>query len=713
VFKKLKSLRIKLPAMMVGLSAAMIMFVAAAAYLSVADKLAETVQKTVETAAASEVITVSHGLEGLRAQLSSQANNAFAATGIEELTKWVEIGEADRTSITEFYRKSKASTEERVKLTGVGHRHGFSWRHLPVHQSYMPMQQLFGYQDVILLSEAGRVIYTINKGNEFIEKMDSPAWADTSLGRIHAALKSAKPGSQSFVDFAPQNHIGQPVFENSDSTGGINAIPKRLGTLVFAIDTEFLSRSLFYNGQNGAMSMVINAGGNFVSSLKNVSPHLRIADAKSALGLNQNGAGSGYGRLAGLSGDAILVATKQMDGSDGGKWTVAHVRSEKQAFLLRDDILSNLVKFSAIAMIPGTLLAMFIGWSLVRPISGLAQAMTNIADGRLQDEVPSQGRSDEIGDIATAVHTMRTKLAAEAATREREQEEASAESATQRNLLMNDLADDLDRTIAAIATSVSASAEELNVTARELESGAMRGQDSSATVNASAQSAVSSMHSINKSAEDLRHAVDMIDREVQLSDEAAGAVRKLAEETGRIVEGLDEGARRVSDVVVLISNIAEQTNLLALNATIEAARAGEAGRGFAVVAAEVKELASQTARATQEISSQIAGMNAATQSSVEAITSIQEAIGELNAATRRSAETVAGQKQASQLIVADVARASHDIDRIGDAAVLVSAASEQTSQSAQGVLSAASELGQQSTTLKNRVEGFIAQVRSA
>jgi HAMP domain-containing protein len=494
VFKKLSSLGTKLPAMMIGLSAAMIFFVGAAAYFSVADELAGTARKSVETAVASEVTTLSRGIEALRSQLFSQANNAFAATAIEELTKWVEIGEGDRKSIGEYYRNPSANAQERIKLTGEGHRHGFSWRHLPVHQSYMPMQRLFGYQDVILISEAGRVVYTINKGNEFIEKLDAPAWTDTGPGRVYTALKSAKPGNQSFVDFAPQKHadgrvlayIGQPVFESNDSTGGINVVPKRLGTLVLALDAEFLNRSLFYNGQKGSMSMIIGGAGDIISSLNDVPSHMRIADAKSALGLRKDGMGIGYGTSVSAAGEGVLVAVKQIDAADSSKWIVAHMRSEKQAFLLRDDILSKLVKFSAIAMIPGVFLAVLIGWSLVRPISGLARALTNIADGRLQDEVPSQGRSDEIGDIANAVHTIRTKLEAEAAIREREQEEVAAEAGVQRNLLMNDLADDLDRTIAAIATSVSASAEELNVTARELEAGAIRGQDSSATVNTSA-----------------------------------------------------------------------------------------------------------------------------------------------------------------------------------------------------------------------------------
>ncbi len=722
MLKKLSSLGVKLPAMMMALSLAMILFVGTAAYLSIAGQLAGTVRKTVESSVASEVTSLSRATQALRAHMSSQAENAFAVTALEELTKWVEIGENDRKLISEHYRNPSLDTLQRTQLTGEGHRHGFSWRHLPVHMTYMPMQRLFGFQDVILVSEAGRVVYTINKGNEFLEKLDAPAWASTGPGRVFDALKSGKMDSQAFIDFAPQKHadgkvlayLGQPIFEKNDSTGSTNAVPKRLGTLVFVIDTSYISSGLFYSGLTGEeATLVFNKAGELVSSLANIPSNLHVADIRAVMALKPETGDVAYGRLTNLAGDGLLVSTKPMSNWYGSNWTLAHVRAESRAFMLRDAILFDMVKFSSIAMLPGLLLAILIGWSVVRPISGLERALTNIADGRLQDEVPSQGRRDEIGGIANAVHTMRTKLAAEAADRERDQEEANAESATQRNLLMNDLADDLDRTIAAIATSVSASAEELNVTARELEAGAIRGQDSSVTVNTSAQSAVESMQSINKAAEDLRHAVDMIDREVQLSDESAGAVRKLAEETGRIVQGLDEGARRVSDVVVLISSIAEQTNLLALNATIEAARAGEAGRGFAVVAAEVKQLASQTARATQEISSQIEGMNVATRSSVEAIASIQEAIGELNAATRRSAQTVAGQKEASHAIVADVARASKDIDRIGEAVMLVSSASAQTSQSAQGVLSASSELGHQSTTLKNRVESFIAQVRSA
>jgi methyl-accepting chemotaxis protein len=708
--------------MMVGLAASAVAIVGVTAYFSIVDDLADTARQRIETTVISEAGAVSRNLNMLRAQLSAQASNAFSATALEELTKWVEIGEGDRKSILEHFRSPSASADDRMKLTGEGHRHGYSWRHLPVHQTYLPLKKLLGYHDVILVSAAGRVVYSVRKGRELLERIDAPAWASSGVAKVHNALLDAKPDVQSFVDYAPQKHadgqsmayIGQPVFENGDTAGATSSAPKRLGTLIFTIDADYVQQSLFYtSAKTEAVSLVVSQSGELLSQAGALPASLRPSDMKAFAGLRQGANGASYGNLTSTSNNALLIAGKQIDVGSGVSWTVGHVQSEAKAFSLRDDVLSSMIKFGLLAMIPVSLLAVLIGWSVSRPISDLARALSNIASGKLQDDVPAQNRRDEIGGISKAVHMMRQRLAQESADRERSQEEAAGDVALQRNLLMNDLADDIDRTIAAVATSVSASAEELNVTARELEAGAARGQESSSSVNRAAESAVSSMQSINHAVDELQRAVDLIDREVRLSDESAGAVGKLAEETGRIVEGLDRGARRVSDVVGLISSIAEQTNLLALNATIEAARAGDAGRGFAVVAAEVKELASQTAHATQEIASQIAGMNTATRSSVEAIASIQEAISELIAATRRSADTVSTQKQASHVIVADVARASQDISHIGEAVSMVSASSSQTSQSAQGVLNAAAELSQQSTLLKSRVDTFIAQVRSA
>ena len=181
----------------------------------------------------------------------------------------------------------------------------------------------------------------------------------------------------------------------------------------------------------------------------------------------------------------------------------------------------------------------------------------------------------------------------------------------------------------------------------------------------------------------------------------------------RIVDGLSNGAARVSEVVGLISAIAGQTNLLALNATIEAARAGEAGKGFAVVANEVKSLATQTANATQDIARQIDAMNQATAATVDGITGIRALVQELNEATRRTSRTMQRQHEAAHAIAADVLAATQEIVLIGQATSQVALASRNTAGASDSVLKAAGELTELAQALNARVDHVIGELRVA
>jgi methyl-accepting chemotaxis protein len=185
------------------------------------------------------------------------------------------------------------------------------------------------------------------------------------------------------------------------------------------------------------------------------------------------------------------------------------------------------------------------------------------------------------------------------------------------------------------------------------------------------------------------------------------------ERTNNTVKGLAEAAEKIGQVVGLINEIASQTNLLALNATIEAARAGEAGKGFAVVASEVKSLATQTAKATEEIGGQIAAIQAATDQSVEAMGSIGEVMQRINAVTTAVASAVEEQGAATQEISRNVQQASVGTTEVSSNITGVTQAAAETGKAAGQVLTAAGELGQQSVTLQREVDHFIATIRAA
>ncbi|MGY2052990.1 methyl-accepting chemotaxis protein [Methylobacterium sp. JK268] len=348
----------------------------------------------------------------------------------------------------------------------------------------------------------------------------------------------------------------------------------------------------------------------------------------------------------------------------------------------------------------------------MRPLAGLAQTMRHIAEGQVDIPVAGTARRDEIGAMARAVEVFRVGLAR---TRELEQEAARARSdgEARRRLALREVAERFEAAVSGIVAGVTAGATQLRATSEGMADTATETASQSTTVAAAAEQAASNVATVAAAAEELGASVEEIGRQVSGSAELARCAVGEADEAAALVGALSEAAGRIGGIVEVIAGIAAQTNLLALNATIEAARAGEAGRGFAVVAAEVKELAGQTARATEEISGQVAGVQATTGRAVSAIGQIAGRIREIDAVTASIAAAVEEQGAATQEIVRNVAQAAAGTGEVTANIAGVARASEETGAAATQVLTSATDLSQQSAVLGREVEGFLQTVRAA
>ncbi|MGX7703657.1 methyl-accepting chemotaxis protein [Methylobacterium sp. Gmos1] len=350
---------------------------------------------------------------------------------------------------------------------------------------------------------------------------------------------------------------------------------------------------------------------------------------------------------------------------------------------------------------------------VTRPIGRLVRVLERMARGEIEAEIGEARRGDEIGAIGRAVEGIKAMVSQKAAEQAEIKRIADAAAAEERRRTMMALADGFERAVGGIVGQVSASATELQATAGQMTGTATETASQSAAVAAAAEEAASNVGTVAAAAEELGASVAEIGRQVDGSAGLARAAVTEADRTGARVRELSQTVGRIGDVAGLISSIAAQTNLLALNATIEAARAGAAGRGFAVVAAEVKELAAQTAKATEEIGQQIAAVQSATGETVTAITAITERIRELDTVTVAIAAAVEEQGVATQEIVRNVSQAATGTGEVTGNIAGVAGAAEETGAAATQVLASATELSRQSEHLGAEVARFLATVRAA
>ena len=359
----------------------------------------------------------------------------------------------------------------------------------------------------------------------------------------------------------------------------------------------------------------------------------------------------------------------------------------------------SMVRTASIVIVVLMLISIAIAWmitrSVVKPLTGLKERMASLSTGELTTPVANTDRSDEVGQMARTVAVFRDAMIETNRLRE-EQVALEARQMQQRKTDMNSLADQFEREVGEIITLVSTAASQLEGSAGTLSKTADTVQTVSQRAAGASSDASSSVHSVAAASEELASSVAEISRQVDASARIAGEAVDQAQKTDGRISALSQAAARIGDVVDLIKNIAEQTNLLALNATIEAARAGDAGRGFAVVAAEVKTLAEQTAKATGEISQQIADIQSATQDSVVAIKEIGATIGRISEISSTIASAVEEQGAATQEISRNVQRGVAE----------TGAASSQ-------VLLAAQSLSTESNRLKREVGNFMNTVRAA
>ncbi|MGE5516472.1 MAG: methyl-accepting chemotaxis protein [Bacteroidota bacterium] len=370
------------------------------------------------------------------------------------------------------------------------------------------------------------------------------------------------------------------------------------------------------------------------------------------------------------------------------------------------------VSLTAAAVVVLTLAA---GWLLRRaiaqPIIAISDSMRVLAGGDKSAIIPGIDRGDEVGGMAQAVQVFKDNMIrADALAAEQEAERAARE---RRARTIEQLTGEFQTAVGGLLQTIASAATQMETTAEGMTANATQTNERAMTVASATEQASANVQTVATAAEELSSSIHEIGRQVEQSSRVAAATAEEARHTDATVKSLAEASARIGEVVNLINDIASQTNLLALNATIEAARAGEAGKGFAVVAHEVKGLANQTARATDEIGAQISAVQTATQQAVVAIGSIVGRIDEMTSIAAAIASAVEEQSAATNEIARNVQQAAQGTQQVADAITGVTQAASETGQAAGEVLHAAKSLNTQADGLRTRITGFLDGVRTA
>jgi methyl-accepting chemotaxis protein len=418
---------------------------------------------------------------------------------------------------------------------------------------------------------------------------------------------------------------------------------------------------------------------------------------------------------------AMEISGAGKQSMDGIRAKVAEIKGAEQSLLItrsaaQKEAFGLSYRTVVIGAVASLTMAIFMGFILTRgiarPILQTRDAMKKLADGDTSLEVPGLGRKDEVGAMAQAVEVFKANMiAAEVLRGEQEQLKARAEADKRADMSM--LANDFEASVKGVVQTVSSASTQLQTTAASMSSTAEETSRQAQAVSAASEQATANMQMVASSAEELTSSVNEIGRQVVQATKIAGQAVIEAEGANETVQSLSEAAQKIGTVVKLISDIASQTNLLALNATIEAARAGEAGKGFAVVASEVKNLANQTAKATDEISAQVTAMQGATSESVHAIGRISETIREINGIAATIASAVEEQGAATQEIARNVQQAAVGTSEVSTSISGVTRAAADTGVASSQVLDSAGVLSKDAEALRAEVDSFIAKVRAA
>ncbi len=704
----------KIPAAIVALAALLAISIGALSIWASTENSRASSETALRTILANRADALSDYLESIEQDLHAVAASPSTVNAIAEFSNaWAGLGSDPTATLQRFYIENNPHPLGEKHLLDAAE--GTEDYH-QVHAKYHPWLRTFlierGYYDIFLFDLNGNLIYTVFKELDFATNLVTGEYADTDLANAYRHSASADRGALHFFDFRPYapSHGAPASFMSTPVYAG----DTRVGVLVFQMPIDRI---------NGVMANRIGLGETgetlIVGSDHLVRNDSRFFDESTILAVEVKSEAVSKA-LAGGEGTAMtddyrsmrLVQQSMPIEFHGSRWALVALMGQQEIDAPMTALRNSILIAAAICLAIAIASALLIARSVSKPITSITGAMRQLADGNLTLTLETEGRRDEFGDMTAAVEVFRNN-ALEKLRLEEQQADAARRSEEEKRQAMNSLADQFNADVVGIIETLSSSVETLSGTADSLASVSDDTSSRATSVATASEQSSANVQTVAAASEQLATSVSEINQQMTKASSASKkAVGTVATTSGE-VESLASAADEIGAIVKMISEIAEQTNLLALNATIESARAGDAGKGFAVVANEVKQLASQTAKATESINLQIQAVQEKTQRAVTSMEEISKIIDEINDSSAVIAAAIEQQGATTQEISRNVQEAAQGTQDVAMNIGGVKQAAQQAGDASGQVSSAASELSQQTDMLKSAVTQFIQRVQAA